>query len=88
MTAIVRFSFGLCMESTMNARIPINTLEEKLATARLQAIEDLARAAGPIESSTDGVARVALLHATLMAVRDAIAAQQPHLGSGGEQPLD
>jgi len=76
------------MENTMNARMPMHTLEEKLATARLQAIEDLARATGPIENSTDGVARVALLHATLMAVRDAIAAQQPHLGSGGEQPSD
>ena len=35
-----------------------------------------------------GAKRVALLHTALVAVRDAIAAQQRHLGSGGEQPLD
>jgi hypothetical protein len=73
----------------MNVRLPIHALEEKLEAARLQAIEELASATGPIESpSKDGLARVALLHTALMAVRDAIAAQQPHLGSGGGQPLD
>jgi hypothetical protein len=73
----------------MNARLPIHALEEKLAAARLQAIEDLAGATGPIEiPPEDGLARLALLHTALMAIRDAIAAQQPHLGSGGEEPLD
>jgi len=71
----------------MNLRLPIHELEEKLVAARLRAIEALAGAAGPIDSSTDGLAGVALLNAALMAVRDAIAARQPHVGSGGELPL-
>jgi hypothetical protein len=60
----------------MNARLPIHALEENLAAARLHAIEELASAPGRTEiPSKDALARLALLHTALMAVRDAIAAQ-------------
>jgi hypothetical protein len=66
----------------------IQELEERLVAKRLRNIEELAGWDGSVEPPTDIVVRLAILQTALTAVRDIIATQQPHVGTGGERPLE
>jgi len=73
------------MENSVTNSSPIHALRERLETARLQAIEELAAKGGPLP--TDALQKIALLHSALCAVRDEIEAHEIKIGGGGEQPL-
>ena len=73
----------------MAKRTPIHTLRDTLATARLQAIRELASTGETTPSiSTEVLQRVAVLQVALVAVREELAAHEVKLGGGGEQPLE
>lgn len=68
---------------------PIHELRDSLEAARLQAIQELALADGGTSSvSTEDLRRLAFVQIALTAVREEIAAREPQLGGGSEQPLD
>jgi hypothetical protein len=68
---------------------PIHALKDTLEAARLQAIQELA-SADEVTSvvSTEILRRVAFVQIALIAVREELAAHEPQLGGGSEQPLD
>jgi hypothetical protein len=75
--------------SEMDNYMRIHALKGTLEAARLQEIQKLALAergtpAVPIEA----LRRVTVLQIALMAVREELAANEPKLGRGSEQPLD
>lgn len=73
------------MENSVTNSAPIHTLRERLETARMQAIEELAAKGGPLPA--DALQKIALLHSALSAVRDEIEAHEVKIGGGAEQPL-
>jgi len=66
---------------------PIYLLKARLEEARLEAIEALEKHADSPELPGDLLRRVIDLQIALMAIRDEIEHHQPHVGSGGEQPI-
>jgi len=68
---------------------PIHELRDSLEDARFQAIQELALADGGTSSvSTEALRRLAFVQISLTAVREELAAHEPQLGGGSEQPLD
>jgi hypothetical protein len=67
---------------------PIHALRDVLETARLQAIQELAADGVTPAVSTEALQRVAFIQLTLVAVREELAAHEPKVGGGSEQPLD
>lgn len=68
---------------------PIHALRDVLETARLQAIQELASADGVTAAvSTEDLRRIAFIQLALVAVREELAAHEPKVGGGSEQPLD
>ena len=70
----------------MTSPSPVHDLRERLETARLSAIEELAAKGGPLP--VDALQKIALLHSVLSAVRDEIRIYQVKIGGGSEQPLE
>ncbi len=67
----------------------IHALRDNLEAARLQAIQELASADGATPAvSTEALRRVAFIQIALAAVREELAAHEPKVGGGSEQPLD
>lgn len=67
---------------------PIHALRDNLEAARLQAIQELASTGGLGSSaSTEALRQVAFIQIALTAVREEIAAHEPRLGGGSEEPL-
>lgn len=55
----------------------------------MQAIQELASADGVTPAvSTEALRRVAFIQIALVAVREELAAHEPKVGGGSEQPLD
>jgi hypothetical protein len=73
------------MENSVTNSSPIHALRERLETARMQAIEELAAKGGPLPA--DALQKIALLHSALSAVRDEIESHEVKIGGGAEQPL-
>jgi hypothetical protein len=68
---------------------PIHALRDTLEAARLKAIQELASGDGMTSAvSTEALRRVAFVQIALIAVREELAAHEPQLGGGSEQPLD
>ena len=67
---------------------PIHALKYVLETARLNAVRELAADGATPAVSTEALQRVAFIQMALVAVREEIAAHEPKVGGGGEQPLD
>jgi hypothetical protein len=65
---------------------PVHDLRERLETARLSAIEELAAKGGALP--TDALEKIALLHSVLSAVRDEIRVYEVKIGGGSERPLE
>ena len=70
----------------MTSSSPVHDLRERLETARLSAIEELAAKSGPLPA--DALQKIALLHSVLSAVRDEIRLYEVKIGGGSEQPLE
>ncbi len=70
----------------MTGSSPVHDLRERLETARLSAIEELAAKSGPLPA--DALQKIALLHSVLSAVRDEIRIYEVKIGGGSEQPLE
>ncbi|MGA3063716.1 MAG: hypothetical protein ABSD90_10885 [Methylocystis sp.] len=70
----------------MTSSSPVHDLRERLETARLSAIEELAAKSGPLPA--DALQKIALLHSVLSAVRDEIRIYEVKIGGGSEQPLE
>ena len=67
---------------------PVFLLKGRLEKRRLEAIEALEKhAASPEALPDDLLRRVIDAQIALMAVRDEIERNQPHVGSGGERPM-
>lgn len=68
---------------------PLHALRDILEAARMQAIQELASADGVTPAvSTEALRRVAFIQIALVAVREELAAHEPKVGGGSEQPLD
>jgi hypothetical protein len=67
---------------------PIHALRDVLETARLQAIQELAADGVTPAVSPEALRRVAFIQIALVAVREELAAHEPKVGGGSEQPLD
>ena len=67
---------------------PIHALKNVLETARLNAVQELAAGGATPAVSTEALRRVAFIQLALVAVREEIAAHEPKVGGGSEQPLD
>ena len=70
----------------MTGSSPVHDLRERLETARLSAIEELAAKGGPL--AADALQKIALLHSVLSAVRDEIRISEVKIGGGSERPLE
>lgn len=67
---------------------PVYLLRARLEKARLEAIEALEKHADSPEALPDDLLRRVIdAQIALMAVRDEIERNQPHVGSGGERPM-
>ena len=73
-------------ENSMTNSSPVHDLRQRLETARLSAIEELAAKSGPLPA--DALQKIALLHSVLSAVRDEIRIYEVKIGGGSEQPLE
>ena len=69
------------------ARSKLEELEEHLAAERLRILDQLAQLDPMDRPAQDAVARLGHVQSSLTAVREVMAGQQPHVGTGGEQPL-
>jgi hypothetical protein len=68
---------------------PVYLLKARLESARRDAIQALMKhAESPAGLPDDLLRRVIELQVALMAVRDEIERHEPHVGSGGERPMD
>ena len=67
---------------------PVHALRDVLETARLNAIQELAAGGVTPTVSTEALRRVAFIQMALVAVREELAAHEPKVGGGSEQPLD
>jgi hypothetical protein len=63
----------------------IHALRDRLETARLQALEELAAKGGALPG--DALEKIALLHTVLTAVDDEIESHEVKIGGGSEKPL-
>jgi hypothetical protein len=77
---------SIIRENSMTNSSPVHDLRERLETARLSAIEELAAKGGPLPA--DALQKIALLHSALSAVRDEISIYEVKIGGGSEQPLE
>jgi hypothetical protein len=66
---------------------PLHALRDILEAARMQAIQELAADGVTPAVSTEALRRVAFIQIALVAVREELAAHEPKVGGGSEQPL-
>ena len=69
----------------MTHSFPIHDLRERIETARLQLLEELAAEGEPLP--TDTLQKIALIQSALTAVREEIKNHEVKVGGGGELPL-
>ncbi len=69
----------------MKYSYPIHDLRERIETARLQLIEELAAMCGPLSPET--LQKIALIQSALTAVREEIKDHEVKVGGGDERAL-
>ena len=76
------------LKDAVHCALTVYQLKARLEKARLEAIEALKKHADSPEALPDDLLRRVIdAQIALMAVRDEIERNQPHVGSGGERPM-